>query len=439
MNVASSSRGLAAAARPGRYGHPTLQVRFASKDATSIPSSSAETSKRNPIPTPTLPKTPWERVIPEGVVPAYDLSLSFLKDQQVKTRSRLETLRSQAADTSSPSPLLLRQIRECEIKAEINDPSVLKTFRTTGGKGMMDQPVMQHLATSKWKLGGGLDLIMGRVYQNYVVPDLLPDLDPPMPLTLGVSPLKEEVEGIRGGIIESGFVLPCEIFAKAPQLRFQRLRAPTPTPSQSPSSTNPAESLYTLLVIDPDFPEHETHAYSQRLHYAKTDIPLSITSGEVDIFSSNLGKELLSWEPPAPPFGTDKHRLVFVLYEQTDNAPLADLTTLQTREDFDLRAWSTANRMDAESVVGINLFRCEWTRQEAAYIDSVWRDYHGLEKAPVYRKAPREMRYTMPLSAVEQRAEEIREEAWQRAMRRAGEEAGMEMVVKGQDLPVQTV
>jgi len=340
----------------------------------------------------------WTRALGPGVNPAYDAALSYLSDQQSQASSALAKLRA----LPNPSPAILKRIDKLEVEAHVNDPAVRQAFRESKGRGMMDQPVMRHLAERRWKKDGGLDLVMGRVYQNKVIPDLLPDLGPTSPLSLTIA----------SQLIEPGSMLEPKNLAKSPHLTFQ----PFAHASQPTLTDRNPSGLYTLLVVDPDNPSPETQSFSQRLQYLKSDIPLSILTGEINIFSGK-GQNLLPWEPPAPERGSGRHRYVFILLQQPSSSPVSSILQVPARENFNFRDFMTEEGYANTSIVGINLFRATWSEEQASFIDSVFRRYRGIESgAPAYGKPPKEMKYGYPMSAYQKRAAEAEQEEFEKAM-----------------------
>ncbi|WVW86412.1 hypothetical protein I302_108458 [Kwoniella bestiolae CBS 10118] len=352
--------------------------------------------------TPSSSSSSFQPALPAGQSPAYDAALSYLSSHQSTTLTKLEKLRSKL-DINNPDPNLLQRIDQLEIEAYSNDPSVRRQFRETGGKGQMDKNIYRWLSEEKWKKQGGLDLLMQRLLQMNVVPDLLSSIPPTSPLSLSLSGQQP---------IEPGSILPPSSFSAPPTLHSQLFHHPS-LPSES--QPNP-EALHTLLVIDPDSPSHETHSFQQRVHYLKTDIPLSVLSGEMNLADSGVGKEVLRWESPAPEQGTPTHRYVFLLFRQPSSSPSTPQIT--SRENFDLRTYLVESGLNVDDLVGINMFRSKWSIEENGFINDVYINQRGVEEgAPVYGKVPKQVRYGYPMSAKRQRKEEAREEAWNDAVR----------------------
>lgn len=335
----------------------------------------------------------FEPALPAGAEPAYDLALEYLNQDNAVLQKRLETLRAKAA--ASPSDEIARRIARLEIDAFVNDPATRRLFRQTAGKGHMGRAVMRSLAERAWRKEGELDLVMERVMQLGVVPDLIPDHKPQAALRISTAESP----------VEAGTVLSSAAFAAPPTTTVQLFEHPAEATASSPAP----EAKFTLLVIDPDSPNHEALAFAQRVHYAKTDIPLSVLSGETNLFSA-AGNEVLGYEAPAPARGSGKHRYVFLVVRQGETPVAAT-----TRDNFDLRAFLTASNLTAEDVVAVTLFRSQWTEADNAHIDATYREHRGIA-APEYAKPPKELKYGYPLSAKQQKVNDIRDAAWDRVV-----------------------
>ncbi|KAL1410814.1 mitochondrial 54S ribosomal protein YmL35 [Vanrija albida] len=327
----------------------------------------------------------FEPALPAGADPAYDAALAYIAEENAAQRDRLSKLRASAG--SSPSPEQARRIARLEVDAYVNDPAIRRTFKATQGKGAFAQPVFRALAERKWKKEGELDLIMQRIYQLGVIPDLLADHSP--------------VAAVRLAGIEAGSIQSAEQFAAPPAISVQFFHHPV---AGVVGEATP-EAKYTLLVVDPDSPNHETHSFAERLHFAKADIPLSVVSDEVNLFAA-AGTELLAYEPFAPARGSGKHRYTFVVIKQGDAAPKAEIK----RDGFSIRAYLAANGLSTKDVVAATLIRSEWTQQAADHIDKTYRDFRG-QAAPEYGKPPKDARYGVPLNARQQKVAAIRQEA----------------------------
>lgn len=97
---------------------------------------------------------------------------------------------------------------------------------------------------------------------------------------------------------------------------------------------------YTLVMIDPDAPNHPEGRYF--LHWIMANIP-----GE-DLAQGDLknGKPIVGYVPPTPPKGTGTHRYMFVVFRHDDSA--AKLT--ETIPNTQRRQWSLADWLDRQTV-----------------------------------------------------------------------------------------
>lgn len=353
----------------------------------------------------TASSSSWRPAVTPGTHKAYDISLAYLKEYQDMNLKKLAKAKEELRSNPDNYQTLSKRIDKLELAAHVNDPAIRQRFRFTKGKGLMDQSIMRQMAEKEWKDGGGLDIIMGRIYQNKVVPDLLDHIPPVAQLVLSTSTAEPLTPGI--------FIPPSDL-ANPPTMTFQPFHTP---PSSSASDQFP-ESLYTLIVVTPDEPNHQTNSFTERVHYLKTDIPISITTGETNLFS-NIGKEVLGWESPAPPSGAGVHRFVFILLQQSSPSP--STTSTLSRSNFSLRRFMPSANLSSRDIVGLHLLRAEFSQDQKEFIDTVWREQRGvMSGAPAYGKVPKEMKYGYPLSAIQQRAEEVRRNAFDEAVRDMG-------------------
>jgi len=62
----------------------------------------------------------------------------------------------------------------------VNLPEV--RWKAANGMAEMGQKVYRHLIEQRWRTEGALDLLMERLYQMHVIPDILPNLRPTVDL-----------------------------------------------------------------------------------------------------------------------------------------------------------------------------------------------------------------------------------------------------------------
>nr|ANS56352.1 MFT-like protein [Zamia furfuracea] len=88
------------------------------------------------------------------------------------------------------------------------------------------------------------------------------------------------------------------------------------------------ESLYTLVMTDPDAPSPSEPSMREWVHWIVTDIPAGADASQ--------GKEVLAYTGPKPPIGI--HRYVFVAFKQ--RGPMPWVMPPQARNNFSTRAFA---------------------------------------------------------------------------------------------------
>ncbi|KAI0960863.1 hypothetical protein AcV7_000123 [Taiwanofungus camphoratus] len=208
----------------------------------------------------------WNRPIGKGVLPAYDLALQYIRADSLALKSELkelqDTLRA-AEDLSDEEKDMaaLDSMREkariLETQSEINLPDV--RWKAWNGMADMNKAVYRHLMEQRWKEDGALDLLMERIHQMNVVPDLLPSLHPSLDLRVNFpepppknvylrSRVKRRYKKVEPGI----FLLPEQTW-RQPMLYTTVFHTDT--------------RLYTLLMVDLDVPDPDKQSFQTYLHW----------------------------------------------------------------------------------------------------------------------------------------------------------------------------
>jgi large subunit ribosomal protein L35 len=260
----------------------------------------------------------------------------------------------------------------------------------------MDQAVMRHLAEQAWRKEGGLDLLMQRIHQMGVVPDVVPTVS----TGRGTSNVQPLTMRVGGAVVEPGSILSTDNLASVPEITVQLLRLGAET--------------YSLFIIDADAPSHETHSYAQRLVAWKIGIPLTVSDGHVNLLASDIGTDRIPYSQPTPEKGTGKHRYVVVVLPD----PKEQLAHPEGEQTFDLRAYLASTGQTATDIAAITMFRSAWSS-----------GVEGVE----YGKPPMEARFGYPLSAQQKRQEAVREIAFAQAMEGLSQDLGVEVQVEGKE------
>jgi len=309
-----------------------------------------------------LPKRPsislesprkWVRPLKPGVLPAFDLALSVLsrdsenlKAEAAELRGRISekkaaylalegklyslredakveldakfAARQQLEKVDVELEKMLEKLNILEVQSQINLPSV----RWTVNNAMANMSKLSHryLAEQKWRKEGDLDLLMERIYQMNVVPDVLPVLKPSIDLHVIARTTPKEFHESKKvqQVVEPGIFLKSKQTIIPPKLRVNVF--------------HPDVRLYTMLLVDPDVPNPESESFTTFLHWMKPNIALSATSPSL----LNLNTHT-KYIPPHPQRGTPYHRYVTLLLPQPPRA--------RGRSDYTLAAASRAGEI----------------------------------------------------------------------------------------------
>ena len=224
----------------------------------------------------------------------------------------------------------------------------------------MTKPIYRHLADLSWR-SYKRKLLIQRITQMTVVPDVLPAIDPIVSTSLSFG--KKKVP--HGDFVDS------LISERAPDIVIQPY--------------NPGERLVTIAVVNPDVPNVAKDGFDYRCHFLASNIRISPTDTFVSL--GRLDPEtqvILPWLPPYAQKGAPYQRMsVFVLEQPASEASIAtepsDDTTPTTtsssrthplslppikasprytkRDNFILRSLVSKYRLHP---VGVDLFRCRW-------------------------------------------------------------------------------
>ncbi|KAK4104711.1 PEBP-like protein [Parathielavia hyrcaniae] len=271
---------------------------------------------------------------------------------------------------------LRQHVEQLKILADINDPMVKRRFED--GKGDMSKPIYRYLAHRKW-CSMERKIILQRIAQFHIVPDLLPKFEP----TMAVQMFFRTIKASPGATLDS------RITETAPTLRMQVF--------------DKGERLISIVVMDADVPDPESNAFSKRLHFMATNITwspikdaLPLSRLGTDAASPDMGALPVPWLPAFAQKGSPYHRLAVFILEQENNLPLdtAKLQELydgQGREGFSLKSFRDKFGL---LPVGFNMFRTEWDENTA---DVMAR--HGIPGADVEFRRPRVMSLKPPRKA----------------------------------------
>lgn len=141
----------------------------------------------------------------------------------------------------------------------------------------------------------------------------------------------------------------------------------SPSVQFTPSGAN-AGKKYTLIMSDPDAPSRATHEFREFIHWVVSDI----TAESLASCGPVQGTTVVDYLGVGAPYNSGKHRYIFLLFEQPDEATPANL-----EEAFAGRggkkACVAAKAAGLGSVVGVNFFESQWDESiDAIHIGMGW-------------------------------------------------------------------
>ncbi|KWU44795.1 PEBP-like protein [Rhodotorula sp. JG-1b] len=291
----------------------------------------------------TSTSTSYQPPVKAGSLPAYDAALEYIQQDRENKLKQLEQLKQSGAAQD--------KLDKLEVEAWSNDPET--RWRAKTGAGDMSKPVYRQLAERKWRKEGDLAILMQRVTQMHVTPDLLAEINPQADVRIQVAG-----ETIEPGVFTApartreGFEVTAQVF-------------------------HPEERLYTLLLVDPDVPDEMDQTFTTYAHWLVPNIPLSATSTTLPLDSLPAS---LAYVPPHPQNGTPYHRYTTLLLEQSSQL---ELSSEPERLGFSVREFVDQYGL---SPAGVSFFRQKWDKDVSAIYSEVLGEY---VPEPKYGRPPK--------------------------------------------------
>lgn len=299
---------------------------------------------------------------PIGLQNVFPLALDIIKDYSKSQYAKVDALKKDleqaiAAGETEQAEKLKAQINKALVKAEIDNPEV--RYNHEIGQVDMSEPVYRHLAEEDWKSYDML-ILMQRLETLKVIPDTLPTLEPTAKVDL-------QFPGFINKWIVPGTVLPCAVATRPPLIKVQEFEEIK------------KDSLYTVVIVDPDTPDLANDSFTTSLKWAISNVPLSNVNTVVD---ADKATELIPYLPPTPEKNTGNHRFAVWVFRQTADAISTEAAQpLIQREGFDIRQFASELGLQA---VGAHVWRSKFDRTS----DEV-REKYGLEAGRVFTRVRR--------------------------------------------------
>ncbi|KAH7884029.1 phosphatidylethanolamine-binding protein [Phlebopus sp. FC_14] len=345
---------------------PATSIPAKKRRARSLRTSRSKISLENP--------RQWKRPLAVGVLPVFDEALKYIKADSVKLKEEMKELQTSleaAKQTSEPDVQALKQMEEkleiLEINSEINFPEV--QWKCANGMADLSKPVDRHIIERRWRKEGPLDLLMERLHQMHIVPDVLAGLHPSLDLRITFPDHHVKTDARKKyRHVEPGVYLLPEQTVNPPRLYTDVFHTD--------------ERLYTLIMVDPDVPDVANSTYGTFLHWLQPNISLSATT-PVPISDINTHTQYI---PPHPQKGTPYHRYTLLLLRQKTTLDIPPFTA-EERLGFSMRDFIENYDLDI-TAGGAHMWREVWS----AGVSDIFRDVLKLDE-PQFGKPPKVDRY----------------------------------------------
>lgn len=231
----------------------------------------------------------------------------------------------------------------------------------------MNRPIYRYLADRQWRKQKRL-LLMQRINQMHIVPDILPHLDPTAEVRLAFGRRK----------VQPGDFVDSTVSETPPRLDVQVF--------------DKGVRLVTVLVLDPDVPNVETDGFDTRCHFCAVNVPISPDSTSVSLSRLSEGMQVLRpWLPPHAQKGSPYHRLAVFIFEQKDGTKMK--AGLRQKVSRTVKYHFKPNKFTrnlGNQPVGVHLFRTIWDNGMAGVMQRA-----GIEGANIElkRQKPEKLPY----------------------------------------------
>jgi large subunit ribosomal protein L35 len=292
---------------------------------------------------------------PIGLKEVFPHAMKIIEKERINHYVKVKELRQEREQETDgeKQTQLDENIEKHLVQAEIRNPEVLFNHRLK--RTDLSLSIYRHLAKRDWRDYEML-IMLQRLETMHVIPDTMPTIDPR-------AAVRVQFPGFASRWTEPGKILRNAVCAETPIVEIQEFEKIKDN------------SLYTVLVVDPDTPDIPKDRYKTTLHWAVSNIPLSNTEHRVDLNKSN---ELVTFLPPHPEKNGPVHRYCLWAFRQPDGASISPKPEELQRDGFDIRKFSETHRLDP---VGAHFWRCGYdlSTQEV-------RDKYGLGEGVVFYK-----------------------------------------------------
>lgn len=304
---------------------------------------------------PTL-RSRWARsryVSPEGINEAFSLAKEIVDKEAANHKSAAGEVEKElkSATGEEQRAELAKNLEHHLVKSEFHNPEVRFNFMVKDSVDL-NEPIYRYLSRTEWAAKEML-ILMQRLEQHHVIPDTMPTLDPRAQVDVQfVTPTMSS--------FEPGSFLSNEVCERRPRISIQEFEPIA------------KDSLYSVVIVNPDVPDLENDSFKTLLHYAAVNIRISNDAPEVNFAQAT---ELADYLPPHPEKNAPAQRFCVWVFRQPARVEGAEIS----REGFDIRQFAGANNLEA---VGAHMWRVRYD-----LTTDFIRAKYGLGPGSVYFRA----------------------------------------------------
>ena len=203
----------------------------------------------------------------------------------------------------------------------------------------MNKPIYRHLAHKKWS-AMKRKILMQRITQMHVVPDVLPTIDPVLDVDLIY----------HRRIVEPGSFVPSNWSEKPPQLRIQKFEK--------------GASWYTVVAVDSDVPDVESDGFQTRVLGVWSGFNVGPAENKHIVLGdkkAGRAETQSSWQVPFAQKGSPYHRISFWVFEQPEQNSLSIEKVKEMVEVCDSNTWLRGFvERTGFKPAGVTMFRTQW-------------------------------------------------------------------------------
>ncbi|KAI5811082.1 phosphatidylethanolamine-binding protein [Peziza echinospora] len=303
-------------------------------------------------------KKGFVRTIEKMPFQTYQLALEVIaKDREQKIKEiALEKQRLALAIEKEKGPRVVsslqRHIERLKVLVDINNPRVKYNFdNDIAGP---TKPVYRFLLDRKWR-EMRRPVLMQRITQMKVIPDVLPFIDPVVDVQVRFS----------GRDVKPGTILNTLRTEKHPSIKIIPFK--------------PGEMLCTIAVVDSDVPDAARDRYTYRLHWLVSNIPISHLKTQAIGTTSPPSDTIVSYLPPHVQKGIPYHRYSLFVFKQSEKIDAQALEGKVKREVFIMRSFQAKHNLEP---IGVFMWRNEWDQYTSEVMkrhdlpghDIMWRN-----------------------------------------------------------------